>query len=811
MSGDEPVKAPARAERRDAFCAESTEEVAALEAQTAAWGLRVGAWVYVEQDDAFLAGPRCRALLGAHSGGEELVEAQAWWGCFLGETRQRARMALQTVVSGLAAEVQVEGKVMGRDGSMRWIRMRAQRRHEAGGRAEIRGTVEDVTAQRAEVERLREAEARYRALVDGCPDGIAVIREGRIVYANPRMLELLGARDGAAIAGALLLEFVDPDAIPRVIAALRALSEGAAHAPVEATFMRLDRKRVRLELSGLVAPFEGSRAVIVFARDVSRRHELQAQLAHTDRMATLGTLAAGVAHEINNPLTYVSVNLQDLLEELPEVQQAARALERDPHAEGATAVLRRFVAGLGERIEEAFEGAARVQAIVSELKHFAREDDGAPRAPVHVLDAVRAATRMARHELRYRARLVEELDDEVPAVWGHDGRLRQVFLNVLLNAAQAIEPGDVDNNEVRVRVRAAKGHVRVEISDTGCGIPPEHLDRIFDPFFTTKPAGVGSGLGLAICRHLVEEMGGDICVESTQGKGTTVTIQLAAAFESTQSVTGRTDAIAGDDRAAGERGAAEAEHMVLLVDDEQAILRALARQLGRSFPVATASSVDEAVRWVEENGAPGIVLCDLMMPGKTGMDFYAWMNAHEPEAVERIVFLTGGAMSEATASFLAEVDNIVLDKPVDPGQLKRLVATLLRTVPTPQRQRPERRRAPRMPGDELAAFLAAGNHVERAVVLDWSEVGLRVRPASRRVDDWALAVGEDVSVMLRRKGRPGMVQADARIVRCVGDENLGELCLEITSMDATSRHIYQSWIDEVFNALRHPTPAALPA
>ena len=239
----------------------------------------------------------------------------------------------------------------------------------------------------------------------------------------------------------------------------------------------------------------------------------QVQLRMADRLVTVGTLSAGVAHEINNPLAYTLANLayvRDAVAHLPESPDGVDVEE------------------LRSSIAEAVEGAERVRRIVKDMKTLSRVDDDRVGA-VDVEAALDASVNMALHELRHRAQLVKDYGS-VGFARCNEGRLVQVFLNLLVNAAQAIPGNAPDRNEVRLATCVDdRGHIAVEISDTGNGIPEEVLPRIFDPFFTTKPVGVGTGLGLSICHSLLATMGGQIEVASKVGVGTRFLILLPAA------------------------------------------------------------------------------------------------------------------------------------------------------------------------------------------------------------------------------------------------------------------------------------------
>ncbi|WP_375769518.1 ATP-binding protein [Archangium gephyra] len=242
----------------------------------------------------------------------------------------------------------------------------------------------------------------------------------------------------------------------------------------------------------------------------------QEQLLFADRLASVGRLAAGVGHEINNPLAFILSNLRYVHQELQELPGA-------PTEEARQEMI--------SALSEASEGAERVRLIVQDLKSLSRPDDVAL-GPVDVAEVVRGSAKMARHEVRDRARLVEDCDG-VPPVNANAARLGQVFLNLIINAAHAIAPGRVQENEIRVEARrSGPGHVTVAVRDTGAGIAPEHLRRIFDPFFTTKPIGVGTGLGLSVCHRIITALGGEIRVESEPGRGTCFFITLAVAERS---------------------------------------------------------------------------------------------------------------------------------------------------------------------------------------------------------------------------------------------------------------------------------------
>ncbi len=374
----------------------------------------------------------------------------------------------------------------------------------------------------------------------------------------------------------------------------------------------------------------------------SQRLRMEGQLLLADRMASIGTLAAGVAHEINNPLAFVLANLEF----------AIRELRRSGIAPEVVAAL-----------EEAREGGSRVREIVRDLKTFSRADDAA-REPLDVGRVLRSALSLASSEIRARARLEVQLA-QTPPVLASEHRLGQVLLNLLVNAAQSIPDGEPSRHLVRASTGVLPdGRVRVSIADDGAGIPPEIRGRIFDPFFTTKPIGVGTGLGLSICHGIVVSLGGEITVESEVGRGSTFAVLLPAAAAEARQGTPATPALPRRAR-------------LLVVDDEPLVCRALQRILSPPHDVRVQETGRGALAALEADGEYDLVLCDLMMPDLTGMDLHGQVAARSPALAERFVFLTGGAFTDGAREFLQRVTNERVEKPFEPAALRNLVARLL--------------------------------------------------------------------------------------------------------------------------------------
>jgi len=519
---------------------------------------------------------------------------------------------------------------------------------EIGGKRYFQGLVRDITERKRAEEALRASEEKFRAaFFEAGIAAVIVDAGGRILDFNRLFQQMLG-HPAEALRRMALRDVLHPDdAVQEAALLAEMLASKGPSGDEERRFLRQDGAVVLGILRGsAVRDVSGAFLFgIATIEDVTQKRSMERQLLLADRMASMGTLAAGVAHEINNPLAFIVANLGFALDEL-------RHSAAPPDA-------------VVQALVEAREGAARVRDIVRDLKTFSRE--GADAGGVcDVREVLRSSMNLAQNEIRHRARTVMELR-EAPRVAASERRLGQVFLNLLINAAQAIPEGQADRNFVRAETRTdASGRAVVEIQDTGAGIPRELVGRIFDPFFTTKPVGVGTGLGLSICHGIVASLGGEIQVDSAPGKGTTFRVILPPA-PGTEATAAPRPAPAPE----GRRG------RVLVVDDEPLVGRAVTRVLAPRHEVVAVTSARDALDRLEADARFDVVLCDLMMPEMTGMDLHAELSRRAPSLARRMVFLTGGAFTARAREFLDGVKNARVEKPFDPEGLRGLVTSLL--------------------------------------------------------------------------------------------------------------------------------------
>ncbi len=517
-----------------------------------------------------------------------------------------------------------------------------------GANARLREDLEKQALARSELERQRQ---ELLEIIQRSPFPIAIRRVDRYVFLNQAWADCLGYAS-AELIGRSLLELMHPDDVQAAVEAMRAADLGASRPP---TFVRFRKKSgsdfVELEVHAVrQISFEGAPSALLAAIDVTERKRLQAQIMSADRMVSVGTLAAGVAHEINNPLSYVIGNLSYLADHLAELPGF-----KD------TELVKAF--------NDARQGAERVANIVRDLKTVSRKDEQ-PFAPVNVEDALDSAVNVARNEIRHRARIVRNYA-KVPPVSGDAGKLGQLFLNLLVNAAQAMPDGAADRNEIRLITRRnAEGGVVVEIGDTGSGIPEEIRRRIFDPFFTTKPVGVGTGLGLYICQGIVRDHRGEMELESEVGRGTVFRITLPAAGAAAVRARRTTPTPIGARAWKGRR--------LLVVDDEPNVGAFIRRVLGKEYEVAVETDARQALARFVAGEHFDLILCDVMMPAMSGADLYRELQKVRPDVLASVVFMSGGAFSPGLQHFLQGVPNPKLDKPLDLRLLRSLLELQIR-------------------------------------------------------------------------------------------------------------------------------------
>ena len=510
----------------------------------------------------------------------------------------------------------------------------------------------DVTERTVAREELAQERARVlelltdvETLIELLPDGLCIVADERIVYANDTFARTLGYDTQADLAGVHVRSVVTQRDLATV-------SERFDLSLVERHVGTVDVGLV--SASGIVIPLEmspprcvshrGAQACVAVFRDLRERQQLEAAAHARDRLATVGTLAAGVGHEINNPLTFVMSNLEIMADELAGNGPLEEAQRRD----------------LANLVNEALEGASRVKTVVRGLRTFAR-GEREERTRLDVRQVIELSITFAFSELRHKVRIVRELSD-VPEVIADESRLAQVFINLLVNASHAMQDLPYARNVVRVRAYAKDGFVHVAFSDNGPGMPEDVRQRVFEPFFSAKPTGEGSGLGLSVAHNVIAALGGQLRCDSRPGEGATFTVTLPAATDAAGlSVTPPPGVLRLPRRG-----------RVLVVDDEP-LVGTVARRILSQHDVTVVLSANEALALILGGQVYDCVLCDLMMPGTSGMELHAHVRGVLPQVAERFVFVSGGPTTREAARFVESVSLPVIDKPFEADVLRAKV------------------------------------------------------------------------------------------------------------------------------------------
>ncbi len=512
--------------------------------------------------------------------------------------------------------------------------------------------------------RIHELEEQHRTLLDNAP--LLIFRldpvRGELVYLNRHAERLLGVPTVEALGtpGFLRSAHAEPEGVAAFDAALARAGQGEPSLPYEARIRRKDGAEiaVRGHLYPLLVGRRQVAAVEGVLADVSAEHAARTRLVRADRLSTLGTLAAGVAHEINNPAAFILLGL-GLLERLLE----GPGVSMDDSVS----------ASAHDTVRELRESIRRIVDIARDLRLFssAPAPDGGRHRIVDVNRTVESALSLTRGQILERAQVEAHLE-EVPPVLMDDGLLGQVVVSLLVNAVQAIPRSYAGDHRVTVATRCIGPTVEIEVRDTGVGIPEEHKGRIWQPFFTTKGSDLGTGLGLSSSREIVERAGGTIAlVRTSVTEGTTFLIRLPAAGESVGHDGGPDAPVPSTPRPPPPAG------RVLIIDDEAALGRALAEEIGREHVVVVAGGAEAALAQLAAE-AFDVVLCDLRMPFMSGEALYARVCERDFAQAEGFVFMTGTGFGVDVEAFLAASGRPVLEKPFSASAALQTIASVLK-------------------------------------------------------------------------------------------------------------------------------------
>jgi len=549
--------------------------------------------------------------------------------------------------------------------------------HKSGvNAAALRSVIQGASGMRAngKQEVARNAHT-FAAAYEFSTDAILnLTTDGRILHCNAAAETQLGTKRDELL-GKELATFAAPGHQSKHSEMLETVASGVPVSAFETVWCGRNGELQPMSLSA--APMRAAQDLQIGAVVVGRDTTNAKRTEELQRLASIGQLAAGVAHEINNPATFVRGSaemLRDSLDKLRAECDSSQAEQLDK---------------MRQMVDDCLLGVGRISAVVKDLSVFSRiEHDDV--ALTSVNDLVRNAAALAGNELRHRAELQLELGD-VPGIALDRAKVAQVFLNLLVNAAHAVGDGSRADNVVRVETRLVDEQVSVVVSDTGCGIAPENLDRIFAPFFTTKPREHGTGLGLAISLETVRRHGGDIKVRTALNRGTEfeVTFPLRTALhrEELRSKRRAASASKGIQKASAHPGS---RYRVLVIDDEPLVRRSFRRFLASDHDVQVAEGGAQALAMLEAGERFDVILCDLMMPKIDGVAVWYGVQQVAPDLLQRMIFISGGAVTPHARSFLEKETPALMEKPIGRQELLSAVANAVADNPLPEEGAPSR-------------------------------------------------------------------------------------------------------------------------
>ena len=506
----------------------------------------------------------------------------------------------------------------------------------------------EIARRKQAEEKLRQSEKKYRTLFETSADGILIadMETRQFQYANPAMCRMLGYTE-EELRTMDMANIHPKDDLQRVVAEFEAQARGNKTLAPDIPCLRKDGTIVYADINTVNIIVDGRKCNAGFFRDITERKQAEQQALVNAKLASVGELVSGVAHEINNPLTGI-IGYAQLLTERQDVPSYVK-----------------------EDLQKIYEESKRTVRIVQNLLRFARQYKSEKNL-VDINELLERTLELEAYQLMTgNIQLSTKLATDIPLILADYNQLQQVILNIVTNAHQSIDTIK-RKGKITVTTETIEDYVRIYIADNGPGIPMDDITRIFDPFFTTKPAGSGSGLGLSICHGIITEHGGKIYAESIPGQGTTFIIELPVA-------TGE-QAVIREGKAAEKRGRHSRRKMtakILIVEDEPAIRAVLTRNLSaKGYQVQAVPDGKAALDKLAKN-VYKLLLVDLKMTGMGGREFYEAVQKKHPNSAKRVVFITGDVMTADTHDFLASTGRPYLIKPFDSNDITDVIEKAL--------------------------------------------------------------------------------------------------------------------------------------
>ncbi len=495
--------------------------------------------------------------------------------------------------------------------------------------------------------KLAKAEDRYRMLMENASCGIFIYDKNGIVQEINKQGESIFGYSRDHMIGKDFRKFVVPEEQEYAALQIQKLIIEKKIGPNEGHIVQPSGLIVDVVFSAISIDIHGENILLCILNNMTEYNQLHTRAVLNDKLATVGTLTAGIIHEINNPLTWLLGNIDLLQDEFLQLKKEN--------------INQQVLAKLDEMINDSLQGAKQIRDIVSTLKGFSRLEDK-ELFPVDIHSIINDAIKIASTQFKNHPDIQTIFAPDLPLMMFTRNKLLQVFLNLIINAHQSLPENNLNNNSITISTTTEDELLRIDITDSGIGIKPEDLPKIFESFYTTKPAGIGTGLGLSICSDIVSSMGGKIDVKSVFGSGTTFTIHLPISLNVQTENTLRLVKTS------------QTRKHILIVDDEPFLLKSMQRLLEDIHDITTATGGRAALTLLEDGTDEfDTIISDLNMPDINGADLYRYVAEKYPGFEKNIIFMTGSVFTPALKEFLSTVNNLRLTKPINQDELLQAI------------------------------------------------------------------------------------------------------------------------------------------
>lgn len=612
-------------------------------------GVNDGMWDWDLQKDQMFMSEKWLYIMGYNPDTNIINSAEDWFSHVSAPDLEGLKSAIEEHITGKSASLAYQFRIDApRFQKQRWAFVKGKVVLDKNKKPyRMAGSLADITEFIDISQNLNNTIRSYHGVLQHSPDGALIYNEKEILSTNPAMLTFLGYEKEEALLGQPIRNL--SDSFPRFFEPEIYNLKGDEDSIIP--FIRKDGEIKEGEVSALKVQFEKKIVNCILVRDITSRRTLEQKLREIERVIAVGTMASGIAHEINNPMAYIQANVEFVKNELDDL---------DTYFKESPQLLARFEE-MREALLDTLGGSVRVRTIVQDLKSLSHSSENETLKSIDIIPIIESSIAIIRKNLETKAALIIRLQNTPLALFS-EGRLGQVVLNLLVNAVQAIPEGAPEKNEIRIRSEATEREVLIHICDSGNGIPEKIQKKIFDPFFTTKPAGEGTGLGLSICNNIMKRLGGDLSFKSKPGEGTTFTIHLPRAIDTTTRPTNPST-----------------KYHILIVDDDDKIGSMMHRMLHPLYRITFVNSAIKALIEIEESDDIDLIICDAMMPEMSGYDLMDQLKSNRIDLLPRFILMTGGRLeTQRFKKYEMTYHTPVIFKPFDREKIEETITACIK-------------------------------------------------------------------------------------------------------------------------------------